>query len=59
MNDGHKLELETPEIMKLFGNTKKINISNKEWRCGLEVVEVDSVKCNLVDNQVQNVMLIS
>ena len=30
--DGYKLELQTPETMKLFGSTKKINRQNKEWR---------------------------
>ena len=30
--DGYKLELKTPETMKLFGSTKKINRQNKEWR---------------------------
>ena len=30
--DGHKLELQTLETMKLFGNTKKINSQNKEWK---------------------------
>ena len=29
---GYKLELPTPEIIKLFGNTKKINRQKKEWR---------------------------
>ena len=28
----YKLELQTPETMKLFGSTKKINRQNKKWR---------------------------
>ena len=30
MKDGYKLELQTPEKMKLFGSTKKINRQNKK-----------------------------
>ena len=29
---GHKLELQTPETMKLYGSTKRINGQSKEWR---------------------------
>ena len=30
--DGYKLELQTTEIMKLFGSTKKLNVQNKRTR---------------------------
>ena len=30
IKDGYKLELQTPETMKLFGSTKKINRQNKD-----------------------------
>ena len=30
--DGYKLELQTPETMKLFGSTEKINRLNRKWR---------------------------
>ena len=32
MKVGYKLELETPETMKLFGSTKKIIDKTKKWR---------------------------
>ena len=32
IKDGYKLELQTPETMKLFGSTKKINRRNKKQR---------------------------
>ena len=32
IKDEWKLELQTPETMKLFGTTKKINRQDKEWR---------------------------
>ena len=49
---GYKLVLKTPETIKLFGSTKKINRQNKKKENvpSLEVVEV-LVQCNLVDNQ--------
>ena len=31
VKDGYKLELQTPETMKLFDNTKKINRKNQKW----------------------------
>ena len=31
VKDGYKLELKTPETIKLLGSTKKINKQNKEW----------------------------
>ena len=53
--DGNKLELQTPEMMKLFGNTKKLmnKTKNGEIVPSLEVVEVALVQCNLVGNQYQ------
>ena len=54
LKDGHKLKLQTPETMKLFGSTKKKlidKIENGENVQSLEVVEVVLVQCNLVDNQ--------
>ena len=53
--DGNKLELQTPEMMKLFGNTKKLmnKAKNGENVPSLEVVEVALVQCNLVGNQCQ------
>ena len=37
-----KLELQTPETIKLYGSTKKMNIQNKEWKkcTSLEMAEV-------------------
>ena len=51
----YKLEIQTPETMKLFGSTKKLidktkNLGNVP---SLEVVEVVLVQCNLVDDQSQ------
>ena len=55
IKDGHKLELQTPEKMKVFGSTKKLIDKTKIWEIvpSLEVVEVYLVQCNLVDNQYQ------
>ena len=52
---GHKLELQTPETMKLYGSTKRINRQNKDGEDlpSLEVVLVVLVQCNLVDNHDQ------
>ena len=52
VKDGYKLELQTPETMKLFGS-KKINRQSKKWRKCLELDEVVLVQCKLVDNQYQ------
>ena len=51
----YKLELQTPETTKLFGNTKKLidKTKNGEKVPSLEVVQVVLVPCNLVDNQYQ------
>ena len=55
IKDGYKLELKTPEAMKLSGRTKTlIEKTKNEGKIPiLEVVEVDLVRCNLVDNQYQ------
>ena len=55
IKDGYKLELQTPETMKLFSSTKKLidKTQNRENVPSLEVVEVVLVQCNLVDNQYQ------
>ena len=47
-----KLELQMPEILKLFGSTKKLIDETKNGE-SLEVVEVILVQCNLLDNQYQ------
>ena len=53
IKDECKLELQTPETMKVFGNTKKV--INKSRNGGnvptLEVTEVVLVQCNLANNQ--------
>ena len=51
IKDGYKLELQTPETMKLFCSTKVINRQNKE--SGTSYFEVVLVQCNVVDNQYQ------
>ena len=53
---GYKLELLTPETMKLLGNTKKDVDSdrNSENVPKLESVEVVLVHCNLVKNDYQD-----
>ena len=55
IKDGYKLELQTPETMKLHGRTKKLiyKTKNGENVPSLEVVEVVLVQYNLVDNQYQ------
>ena len=56
IKDGYKLELPTPETMKLFGSTNKL-ITNKKKNGenvpSLEVVEVVLYQCNLLDNKYQ------
>ena len=49
LKDEYKLELQTPEKMKLFDSTKNYG----ENVPSLESVEVLLVQCNLVDNQYQ------
>ena len=53
---GYKLELLTPETMKLLGSTKKYVDSNKNGEIvqKLEYVEVVLVHCNLVKNDYQH-----
>ena len=53
IKDGYKLELQTPETMKLFGNTKKLidKTKNGENVSSVEVVEVVLVQYNFVENQ--------
>ena len=53
IKDGYKLELQTPETMKLFGNTKKLidKTKNGENVASVEVVEVVLVQYNFVENQ--------
>ena len=55
IKDGYKLELQTPEKMKLFGSTKTLidKTKNGEKKPSLKVDEVVLVQCNLVDNQYQ------
>ena len=55
IKDGYKLELQTPETMKLFESTKNVTckIRNGEKVPNLEVDEVVLVQCNVVDNQYQ------
>ena len=55
IKEWYKLELQTPEIMKLFGSTKKLIVKTKygENVQSLEVVEVVLVQSNLVDYQYQ------
>ena len=36
IKDGYKLELQTPETMKLISTTKKINRPRKNWRKSVE-----------------------
>ena len=54
IKDGYKLELQTPETMKLFRSTKKLTekTKNGENVPSLEVVEV-VLAHNLVDNEYQ------
>ena len=55
IKDGNKVELETPETMKLFDTAKKLidKTKNGESVPSPEVVEVALVQCNLVDNKYQ------
>ena len=56
IKNGYKLELLTPETMKLLGNTKKVvdKDKNGENVPKLEIVEVVLVHCNLVKNDYQH-----
>ena len=55
MKDGDKLEIRTPETMKLFDSTEKLIDKTKDGEnvSNLEVVEAVLVQFNLVDNQYQ------
>ena len=56
MKDECKLELQTPELMKLFGKIHEKIIGKTKNGVNmmiLEVVQVVLVQCNLVDNQYQ------
>ena len=56
IKNGYKLELLTPETMKLLGSTKKVvdKDKNGENVPKLESVEVVLVHCNLVKNDYQH-----
>ena len=56
IKNGYKLELLTPETMKLLGSTKKVvdKDKNGENVRKLEIVEVVSVHCNLEKNDYQH-----
>ena len=56
IKNGYKLELLTPETMKLLGSTKKIvdKDKNGENVPKLEIVEVVLVHCNLAKNDYQH-----
>ena len=56
IKNGYKLELLTPETMKLLGSTKKVvdKDKNSENVPKLESVEVVLVHCNLVKNDCQH-----
>ena len=55
IKNGYKLQLQTPETMKLFSSRKNCKTKQKirENVPGLDVVEVVLVQCNLVYNQYQ------
>ena len=56
IKNGYKLELLTPETMKLLGSTKKVvnKDKNGENVPNLEIVEVVLVHCNLIKNDYQH-----
>ena len=51
--DGYKLELQTPEIMKLFGSTQNLRKKTKHGENvpSLGMIKVVLVSCNLLDYQ--------
>ena len=57
IKDGYKLELLTPETMKLLGSTKKVvdKDKNGENVPKIESVEVVLVHCNLVKNDYHHI----
>ena len=50
IKDEYKLELQTPEKMKLFGSTKKLIEKTKSWEIvpSLQVVNAVLIQCNLM-----------
>ena len=60
IENGYKLELLTPETMKLLGSTKKVvdKDKNGENVPKLEIVEVVLVHCNLVKNDYQHTSVV-
>ena len=57
LKTGYKLELSSPETMKLLGSTKKDADKNKDGEDvpKLESVETVLMHCNLVNNSYQQV----
>ena len=55
IKDGYKLQLQTPETMKLFGSTKKLigKTKNEENVRSIELIEVILDQRDFVDNQYQ------
>ena len=55
IKDRYKVELRTPETMKLFGSIKKLIEKTKtdEKVASFEAVKIVLCQCNLVDNQYQ------
>ena len=53
IEDRYKLELQTPEIIKLFSSTKKLinKRKNRKHLSSLEVFDVVLVQFDLVNNQ--------
>ena len=49
IKDEYKLELQTPETMRLYGSTKNLQAKQNKG----EVAEVVLVQCNWEDNQYQ------
>ena len=56
IKNGYKLELLTPETMKLLGSTKKVagKDKNGEKVPNLEIIQVVLVHCNLVKNDYEH-----
>ena len=55
IKDAYRLELQTPETMKVFGSTKKLIGKRKNGKnvLSLEEVEVVLIQRNFADNQYQ------
>ena len=56
IKNDYKLELLTPETMKLLGSTKKVVVKDKNGENvpKLEIVEAVLINCNLVKNDYQH-----